>query len=145
MDIYELNLQRICIFYRHWCIPIWKSNNKFENQYVSPQILRPSTCYSAVVTFIWSKENIFYKTENVFLSFFKNRRTQSAAFVIWNQRAVETDLEGGVGGDPATFFAITLKNYKLCLLKLNWSLPKYYQNIFNTHSFVVWQTVIMLF
>ena len=103
MDIYELNLQRICIFYLHWCIPIWKSNNQFENQYVSPQILCPSTCYSAVVTFIWSKENIFYKTENVFLSFFKNRRTQSAAFVIWNQCAVETDLEGGVGG-PRHFF-----------------------------------------
>ena len=26
----------------------------------------PSTCYSAVETFIWSKENIFYKTENAF-------------------------------------------------------------------------------
>ena len=45
-------------------------------------ILCPFTCYSAVETFIWKKENIFYKTENVFLSFFKNRRTQLAAFVI---------------------------------------------------------------
>ena len=51
------------------------------------------------------------------------------------------------------FFAITLKNYKLCWLKLNWSLTMHlwnaftqnYQNIFNTQSFVIWQTVIMLF
>ena len=28
---------------------------------------------------------------------------------------------------------------------LRYCLPKYYQNIFHTQSFVVWQTVIMLF
>ena len=40
------------------------------------------TCYLAVETLIWSKENIFHKMENVFLSFFKNGRTQLAVFVI---------------------------------------------------------------
>ena len=37
----------------------------FENHYVTAHILCPFTCYLAVESFIWSKENIFYKTENV--------------------------------------------------------------------------------
>ena len=72
----------------------------------------------------------------------------------------EADLEGGVVGVHAIFcylffffFAITLKNWKLYWLKLNWTLimnldlnvTKYCHNMFNTQSFVVWQTVIMLF
>ena len=34
-------------------------NNKHENQNVSSHILYPSTCYSAVETFIWSKKYCF--------------------------------------------------------------------------------------
>ena len=33
----------------------------------------------------------------------------------------EADLRGSAGGAPL-FFAITLKNYRLCYSKLNWSL-----------------------
>ena len=47
-----------------------------------------SACYSTVETFIWSNENIFYKTENVFVSFFNNSRTWLTVFVIWKNRCV---------------------------------------------------------
>ena len=69
----------------------------------------------------------------------------------------EEDLEGGARGTPpflavTCFFVITLKSYKLLIeikLIINNApyirLPKYYQNIFNIQSFVVWPTVIMLF
>ena len=53
-----------------------------------PNFCAPFNCYSAVETFIRSKENIFYKTKIVFLSFFKYRRTQLVAFVIWKSRCV---------------------------------------------------------
>ena len=39
---------------------------------VSSHFLYPFTSYSVAETFIWSEQNIFYKIENVFVSFFKN-------------------------------------------------------------------------
>ena len=47
-----------------------------------------SSSYSTVETFIWSKENVFWKTEIFFVLFFKNSRTQLAAFVIWKNKCV---------------------------------------------------------
>ena len=65
------------------------SNLKITNLFVQTLVHRcPSTCFSAVGTFLWSEENIFYRTENISFSFFKNTRSQLAAFVIWKSRSV---------------------------------------------------------
>ena len=76
----------------------------------------------------------------------------------------EADLDGGATGvRPPPFFRNLLlfwdhfEELQTVLIKYRWSLimhlwptftqtfTQYYQNIFNTQSFVAWQTVIMLF
>ena len=76
----------------------------------------------------------------------------------------EADLDGGAAGArPPPFFRNLLlfwdhfEELQTVLIKYRWSLimhlwptftqtfTQYYQNIFNTQSFVAWQTVIMLF
>ena len=83
------------------------------------------------------------------------------SYQIYSQYQAEEDSgEGAEGAHPPYFlqsivsFANTLRNYKLCYLKLNWSLmcttfnirlPKYDRNMFNIQSFVIWQTIIIFF
>ena len=42
-----------------------------------------------IETFIWSKKNMFHKTESVFVSFSKNSRSQLATFVMWKSKAIK--------------------------------------------------------
>ena len=86
-----------------------------------------------------------------------------ATFIQHRQRRIQGG--GGGGGRRAprlppyflqsvvVFLAITLKNYELLFgielvinnVPLTIRPPKYYRNIFNTQSFVIWQTIIIFF